>query len=52
MDEFLKMIGGLVLITGTLLYFLACIFAPFGIVWLVLNHQDPVVCTFLMKEVL
>ena len=38
MDEFLKIIGGLVLVTGTLLYFLACIFAPFGIVWLVLNH--------------
>ena len=52
MNEFLKITGGLVLITVSLLYFLAAIFAPFGIVWLVLNHQDPVVCTFLMKEVL
>ena len=38
MDVFLKAIGGFVLVTATLLYFLACIFAPFGIVWLVLNH--------------
>ena len=38
MDDFLKMIGGIVLITGTLLYFLATIFAPLGVVWLVLNH--------------
>ena len=38
MDEFLKITGGLVLITVSLFYFLACIFAPFGIVWLVLNH--------------
>ena len=52
MNEFLKIIGGLVLITVSLLYFLVAIFAPFGIVWLVLNDQDPVVCTFLMKEVL
>ena len=38
MNEFLKITGGLVLITVSLLYFLAAIFAPFGIIWLVLNH--------------
>jgi F0F1-type ATP synthase assembly protein I len=38
MDEILKMIGGIVLVTATVIYFLAWIFAPFGIVWLILNH--------------
>ena len=38
MDDFLKFIGGLVVIFSSLLYMLACAFAPIGIVWLVLNH--------------
>jgi len=38
MDDFLKVIGGLVVIVSTVLYMLACAFAPIGIVWLVLNH--------------
>ena len=38
MDEILKVIGGIVLVVSTVIYFLAWIFAPFGIVWLVLNH--------------
>jgi hypothetical protein len=38
MDAFLKMIGGIVLVTATVIYFLAWIFAPFGIIWLILNH--------------
>tara|TARA_R110002167_G_scaffold189174_1_gene391323 strand:- start:533 stop:778 length:246 start_codon:yes stop_codon:yes gene_type:complete len=38
MDEILKMIGGIVFVIATLIYCLAAVFAPFGIVWLVLNH--------------
>lgn len=38
MDDFLKAIGGLVVIVSTVLYMLACAFSPIGVVWLVLNH--------------
>ena len=38
MDNLLKFIGGVVIITTAVLYSLACIFAPIGVVWLVLNH--------------
>ena len=38
MGDFFKVIGGLVTVVAVLSYFLAAIFAPFGIVWLVLNH--------------
>jgi len=38
MKDFLTFIGGVVSILAALTYFLAAIFAPFGIVWLVLNH--------------
>ena len=38
MDDFLKFIGGLVVVVSSVLYMLACAFAPDGIVWLVLNH--------------
>tara|TARA_Y100000590_G_scaffold243165_2_gene273363 strand:- start:10623 stop:10802 length:180 start_codon:yes stop_codon:yes gene_type:complete len=38
MDDFLKVIGGLVVIVSFILYMLAVIFSPFGVVWLVLNH--------------
>jgi hypothetical protein len=31
-------IGGVIVVICTLAYMLACAFAPFGIVWLVLNH--------------
>ena len=35
MNEFLKFIGGLVVLSVTLTYFLAALYAPFGIVYLV-----------------
>jgi len=38
MDDFLKFIGGFIVIVSSVLYMLACAFAPIGIVWLVLNH--------------
>ena len=38
MDGLLKFIGGTIVIICTLSYMLACVFAPFGVVWLVLNH--------------
>ena len=38
MDDFLKFIGGLVVVVSSVLYMLACAFAPVGIVWLELNH--------------
>lgn len=38
MDDFLKVIGGLVVLVSSLLYMLAVIFSPIGVVWLVLNH--------------
>jgi len=38
MEDFFKIIGGAVSIIFVLSYFLAAIFAPFGIVWLVLAH--------------
>ena len=38
MDDFLKFIGGLVVVVSSVLYMLACAFAPVCIVWLVLNH--------------
>jgi len=34
----LKCIMGVACIIGTILYMLACVFAPFGVVWLVLNN--------------
>jgi len=36
--SFLKMIGGIVTITVVVSYFLAVIFSPFGIVYLVLTN--------------
>jgi F0F1-type ATP synthase assembly protein I len=38
MDGLLKLIGGIVSAIVILSYMLACAFAPFGIVWLVLTH--------------
>lgn len=38
MDGLLKLIGGTIVVVGMVTYMLACAFAPFGIVWLVLNH--------------
>ncbi len=38
MSAFLKFIGGSVIIISSVLYMLACAFAPIGVVWLVLNH--------------
>ena len=38
MDDFLKVIGGLVVMDSSLLYMLAIIFSPIGVIWLVLNH--------------
>lgn len=38
MDGLLKLIGGIVSVVVILSYMLACVFAPFGVVWLVLNH--------------
>jgi len=38
MNEFFKVIGGVVTIIALGSYCLAAAFAPFGIVWLVLNH--------------
>ena len=38
MDNLLKFIGGIVVIVSAVLYSLATIFAPLGVVWLVLNH--------------
>jgi len=38
MDNLLRFIGGVIVVICTLAYMLACAFAPFGIVWLVLNH--------------
>jgi hypothetical protein len=38
MKDFMTFIGGIVTIIAVLSYFLAAIFAPFGIVWLVLAH--------------
>ena len=38
MEEFLKFIGGVVVLVSFVLYMLAVIFSPFGVVWLVLNH--------------
>ena len=38
MDNLLKFIGGMVVIISSVLYMLACAFAPIGIVWLVLKH--------------
>lgn len=38
MDNLLKFIGGIIVIVSAVLYSLACIFAPIGVVWLVLNH--------------
>ena len=38
MDDFLKIIGGLVVMVSSLLYMLAIIFSPIWVVWLVLNH--------------
>ncbi len=38
MKDFLRFIGGIIVVTSTIAYMLACAFAPFGIVWLVLNH--------------
>ena len=38
MGDFFKVIGGIVTIIALVSYCLAAVFAPFGIVWLVLNH--------------
>jgi hypothetical protein len=38
MKDFMTFIGAVVSIIAVLSYFLAAIFAPFGIVWLVLAH--------------
>ena len=38
MSDFFKVIGGIVTIITVVSYCLAAVFAPFGIVWLVLNH--------------
>ena len=38
MGDFFKVIGGIVTIIMTVSFCLASVFAPFGIVWLVLNH--------------
>jgi len=38
MHDFLKIVGGILLVSGTVFYFLLCAFAPIGIVWLILNH--------------
>jgi len=41
MDNLLKFIGGIggiVVIVSAVIYSLATIFAPLGVVWLVLNH--------------
>ena len=38
MDGLLRFIGGVIFIVSMTAYMLACAFAPFGIVWLVLNH--------------
>jgi len=38
MSDFFKVIGGIVTIIAVTSYCLAAAFAPFGIVWLVLNH--------------
>jgi len=38
MTDFLRFIGGSVLIISSLLYMLAIIFSPIGVLWLVLNH--------------
>ena len=38
MDGLLKLIVGVIVVISTVAYMLACAFAPFGIVWLVLNH--------------
>ena len=38
MSDFFKVIGGIVTMIAVTLYFLAAVFAPFGIVWLVLAH--------------
>jgi hypothetical protein len=36
--EIFRIILAIGMVAGTLIYFLAAIFAPFGIVWLVLAH--------------
>ena len=38
MHTILKSFGGVLMVVGTVSFFLACVFAPFGIVWLVLSH--------------
>jgi len=38
MESIFKMITGIFFVTFVLCYFLAAVFAPFGIVWLVLAH--------------
>lgn len=38
MNEFIKATLGIITVIGILSYTLAIIFAPFGIVWLVLAH--------------
>lgn len=38
MNDFFKVIGGIVTIIAVTTYFLAIFFAPFGIVWLILVH--------------
>ena len=38
MDNLLRFVGGVIVIICTVAYMLACAFAPFGIVWLVLTH--------------
>ena len=38
MGDFFKVIGGIVTIIALVSYCLAAVFAPFGIVWLILAH--------------
>ena len=38
MDGLLRFIGGVIVAVSMAAYMLACAFAPFGIVWLVLNN--------------
>ena len=38
MDGLLKLIARIIVAVSMVTYMLACAFAPFGIVWLVLNH--------------
>ena len=38
MDDILKVVGGTVLFTFVLFYVIAAVFAPIGVMWLLLIH--------------